>query len=428
MTKLQIFSRGIKSILLLGALAAVTLSLNGCALFTSLGECAAEVRNPTVMAALDSFESAGMAIRLSNHILQDVPIAEWDEWPSKMFGAPSAEGMLKMGVALVGSSKGVTIPTEIDPETGFPRPTSALYLFLREREKLIEGLNNKPYKNYFLRNQKEIVVEPQKLRLRPPQNVTVVNPLVYKNVLWAYGTVTSNKEAVAEMQAEIDRMSKGYKSCSLFLNKSTETNSEKFEALKKGACPDQSMKDDVAKAKLQSKVGEKQEEKDQYEKAYGKLATRVHKASVAGVDFSAAATAKLVCAIINGVRAIPNMQKEFSGLKGAYNILTLQTRAKNTLKSLGIFKDHIGFQWTVYKTMYQQIKGTYKLEDDTPTKQALERAKAVEVALSEIEPRIQLALAGQPVDLTGDLSRMTALLNSFPDADSLNEKLLVALQ
>ena len=90
-----------KSLILLAALALVSLQMSGCATLTSGGECAAESMHPTVMAAIDSFESAAMAIKLSNRVLLETPLSEQDQWPAKMYGAPSGAAMFKMGLSIL---------------------------------------------------------------------------------------------------------------------------------------------------------------------------------------------------------------------------------------------------------------------------------------------------------------------------------------
>lgn len=418
-------SRFIKSLSLFAVCVAASLQLAGCSTTTALLECGAEAMNPTVMAAVDSFESAGMAIKLSNVVLLETPLSEQDEWPLQLFGTMDVKSMAKMGVALAGSTQGVTVPLEIDPETGFPRPTSALYIYLKEREKMLLGLNNKDDIKFF-KGQKVSVIKRD-----PPKGRTIkegtIDKNIYRNPLMAYGVVTANNNALLEMQQEVENTANGYKTCNYFVYSSKEE--VKDEAIKKKACPDPSMKDETIKAKLATKIGEKHEEKAQAEKAYGKLANKVYKASIAGADFSAAATTKLICAIINGVRALPNINNEFKGLKGAYNTAMILPRVKNLIGSLGMYKDNIGFQWTVYKTMYQQIKGTYEIKDDEPTKQALQRINAVEVALAEMEPKLALAVAGAPVQFSdAELVRMNVLAAMFPTEKELEHTLFAALK
>lgn len=398
---------------------AAVFQLNGCATLTSLAEGAVESMRPSVMASLDSFESAAMAIRLSNRVLQEIPITEQDEWPARLQGAVSGAGTVRMGLSLAGSALGgVTIPAEIDPETGFPRPTSALYLFLKEREKMLDALNKNEDIAYFKKQPPQVIH--RELSRRTAKHA----PPVYRNTLMAYGVVTANRQALLEMQQEMENRAKGFKTCNYFLYKTTEEIRD--EQIIRAACPDPAFRNGDIEQKLAANIRELQEDKAKAEKEYGKLAGRVYSTAVAGADFSAAAATKISFAIINGVRALPNIKQEFSGLKGAYNMAMILPRARNIFKSLGIYKDNLGFQWTVYKTMYQQIKGTYEIREDEPTRQALQRIKAVETAMAGLEPRLKLALAGAPVHFSnkeiGELERLAAM---FP-ADSQLEQTLIA--
>ena len=76
----------IKYVILAALLALTTSSLSGCATGMSALECGAESLNPTVMAALDSFESAAISIKLSNRVLLKSPLSEQDTWPNDLFG------------------------------------------------------------------------------------------------------------------------------------------------------------------------------------------------------------------------------------------------------------------------------------------------------------------------------------------------------
>jgi len=416
----------LKKFIYLGLVGLIATQLNGCASITAIAEGAAESMNPTVMAAIDSFESAAMAIKLSNRVLRDIPITERDEWPANLQGSVSGAGAAKMGFALLGSSQGVTIATERDPETGFPRPTSALYIFLKERDKLLDGVSRRKNDDIsWFRNQPPRVIH-REFPNRRLQDGTDV-PSVYRNTLMAYGVVTANNEALLEMQQDVDNTAKGFRTCNAFIHQSTaEVRDEKIV---KASCPDPALKDEDIQKKLATKISDKQEEKAEAEKKYGKLAGKVHKAAVSGADFTSAAVIKITSAIVNGVRALPNINKEFSGLKGAYNVAVMIPRAKNVFKSMGVYKDNLGFQWTVYKTMYQQIKGTYEIKDDEPTVEALRRIKAVEVAMAELEPKLKLALADAPVEFTdAEMIRINELAAMFPSDQALEQTLLAAFK
>lgn len=394
--------------------------LGGCATTTALLESGAESLAPSVMASLDSFETAAHAITLSNRVLLEIPISENDEWPKKMYGQVDGSAMFKMGLSLLGATQGVTIPTEIDPETGFPRPTSALYIFIKERNKMLSALNNKKVISYFNGKPKSVITFPE----RPNPKSTA--PIFYRNPLMAYGIVTANNQEIQSLQNDIEMTAKGYKSCNLFIHK--QKQEIKDEAIKKAACPDRSVTDDSAKKKLASKVADKKEEKEQMEKAYGKLANKVYYASVAGGDFTTAAITKIVSAIVNGIRALPNIKQEFSGVRGGYNVAMILPRIKNAFNALGMYKDNLSFQLTVYNTMYQQIKGTYEIKDDEETKQALNRIGAAQTILAELEPRLNRAVAGEEVAFSPkEAEQLAALVALFPSEVVLEQTLIAAL-
>lgn len=410
-----------KFVLFAGA-ALAALTLNGCTTGMAALECGAEAMKPTVMSAIDSFESAAISIKISNKVLQDMPISEQDTWPVKLQGAPSAGAGLKMGLSLAGSAMGVTIPLEIDKETGFPRPTSALYLFLKERDTMLDKEASKSDIAFFKGKPASVITNALGKRKKPD----TIDDNVYRNTLMAYGVVTANNQAIQELQNDIDATAKGFKTCNAFIHKVNEE--VKDEKVKKAQCPDPALKDEVAKQKLASKVSEKQADKEQMEKAHGKLANKVYKAAVSGADFSAAAVVKIGCAVINGARALPNIKNEFKNLKGAYNIAMLLPRIKNVISALGYYKDNLSLQWTVYKTMYQQIKGTYEIKDDEPTKEALNRIHVAEAALSELEPKLALALAGKEVTFSDEETmKLNVVARMFPEQQLIDNEIRTAL-
>ena len=411
----------LKKLPVLAVLVLASMQMTGCATMTSLAQTAAQSVNPTVMASLDSFETAAMAIKLSNRVLQDIPISESDEWPSKLSASVGGMDAAKMGLSLVGSAYGVTIATEMDKETGFPRPTSALYLFLKDREKALDALPNKKDIAWFKKQPRNVIS-----RERTNKPAGTIDPNMYRNALMAYGVVTANELEIIEMQQAVDDTAKGFKACNAFIHSTTSEVTD--NRVIKASCPDPALKDEQVQKTLTTKVSELEADRLQAEKAHGRLATRVHKTAVAGADFTASAIIQVTSALINGARALPNIHKEFQGLKGAYNVAVLVPRAKNVVKSLSVYKNQLGFQVTVYKTMYQQVKGTYKLDDDADTKQAKLRINAAEVAMAELEPKLTQALAGAPVEFTDhDLARLSTVAAMFPSNRELEQTLLASL-
>jgi hypothetical protein len=107
-------------------------------------------------------------------------------------------------------------------------------------------------------------------------------------------------------------------------------------------------------------------------------------------------------------------------------------RIKMVLNSLGIYKDNLGLQYTVYKTMYQQIKGKYQIKDEDPaaeqrTKEALIRIELAEAAMHQLEPKLMLAFAGEPVEFSDQEAKQMELLAAmFPASDAMPQ--LAALE
>lgn len=236
------FIRTLKVTAAAGCLALAT-QLSGCATATSGLECAAESMNPTVMAAIDSFESASMAIRLSSKVLLEMPINEQDSWPGLLYGAPSGAAMFKMGLSLLGSSQGVTIALEMDPQTGLPRPTSALYLFLKERDQMLTKEASKEDLRFFKSQPPRVIAREIPSRNRKP-NVQLIDEHVYRNPLMAFGVVTANRLEMVRVQQDIDLLAQGFKQCDAWVHKSKEGD------VKPAACQDPALKQDALEARM----------------------------------------------------------------------------------------------------------------------------------------------------------------------------------
>lgn len=380
-------------LLLTTLLLAATCGLSGCVTGMAALECGLESLNPTVMGSLDSFESAAISIKLSNRVLLKTPLSEQDNWPDDLFGVPSGGTLFKMGLSAFASSQGITLATEIDPETGWPRPTSALYIFLKEREALLDKQVNPRDVKFFNSQPRDVFYKPLGKHKKPD----TINPFSYRNPLMAYGVVTNNKNEMLQLEEEINLVAQGYTTCDAFLRTA---DKDAPEEVKQAACKDPALTGDMLTVALQ----EKTEDMALMQQNYGKLANKVYSASLAGADFSMAALVKVGCAVVNGVRAFPNIGEEFKNIRGVYNAAMLFPRIKMVFSALGIYKSNLSLQYTVYKTMYQQIKGKYQLTDEQleqeQTKEVLQRLEQAETILAQLEPKIQLALKGAPVQFT----------------------------
>jgi len=406
--------KNIRFICLLALSSLWLLQLSGCATGMALLETGAESVNPTIMATLDSFESGSLAIKTSNRIMMEVPISEQTQWQDKLSGKVSGEAGLKMGGALFGSSQGVTIATEVDPESGFPRPTSAFYHLIKERNKMLDQETSEDDVKYF-KGKKATVIYRDLGPNKPP---------VYRNLLMAYGTVMNNKDEVSKFQQKLELTSKGFKECDAWVKTSTKGSVEPT------ACKDPALKDETFKL---TEVKKGADEKADLEKKYGTLANKIYSASFAGADFSTACAVKLASAIVNGIRALPNAANEFKGLKGSYNVAMLLPRIKNLIASLGFYSDNLGVQLSAYKTMYQQIKGTYEIKEEDPkkaqqTKAALLRMEQADRLLAAIEPKLRLATAGRDVEFTNDeVGKLNLIAAQYPIQSIFEKKFMAAL-
>lgn len=515
----------IKTVVLLCGLL-LALQLNGCATATSGLECGVESLHPTVMGAVDSFESAALAIKLSNQVLLEMPISEQDRWPDKLYGAPSGGDMLKMGLSLLGASQGVAVPFEIDPKTGLPRPTSALYLFLKEREQMLRKEASREDLLFFRAQSPQVIAREIPLHRRQT-SVPLIDEHVYRNPLMAFGVVTANREEMVRVQQDLDLLAQGFKQCDAWVHASKEGDikpaacrdpaltSAGLEArIKKAsyasddaepaATPEQPAEDvqpllkpprDLRDAlsdttpkhaghkpvisSLKNKkaastpirattnnrrskqitaasrrnqpeppqtasrgviyvneqdrqLTEKSEELATMQQNYGRLASRVYDAAIAGADFSVAALVKIGCAIVNGVKALPNIENEFKGARGAYNLVLVTSRVKMIISAFGYYKDNLGLQYTAYTAMYQQIKGTYPELKDDPVKnektaQALQRIQLATAELQLLETKLQLLARGQLDQLSDDdQARLQRLAALYPDQHELRDDLLLA--
>lgn len=182
-------------------------------------------------------------------------------------------------------------------------------------------------------------------------------------------------------------------------------------------------------------AAEKEAELEVMRKNYGKLAGRVYNATVAGADFTTAALVKIGCAIANGTKALSNIQNEFKGARGAYNLALVASRIRMIVNAFGYYQQNLGIQFTAYTTMYQQVKGIYpELKDENParaekTAQALQRIQLTTNVLRNLQPKFDKLSRGYDVDFTDDdLAQLTAMAELYPNQQELQQELLLAWQ
>jgi hypothetical protein len=406
--------KNVMKMLALASLLAASTQLSGCA--SGMAAIEGLTTPPSISDTLDSFESAALAIKISNRILLEAPISEQEEWPVKLYKAPSAENSIKMAITGFAGSKGITIPTEFDPQTGFPRPTSPLYLLIKDRNLMLDKEINKTYLSTFKKDQQAISCAISK----PAKDC--IDKHAYKNPLSAYGVISNNSKAVADLEKELYLASNGYKECDAWVRKSKEGDVEPV------ACKDKSIKSDVFEKDLEIK--QSKEEIELAKKNYGRLSKKVYMASVGGADFTAAAITKLVVTIAKFPLAVKNAPQEIKGWKGAINIAMLLPRIKNLFSAVGTYKDHLGNQITAYKMVYNNLQDKYDVKDDDKTKQAKLRIDRFEAAYKEIEPKLNQMAKGENIELTSaEQMKWEVLASMYPaDINFDNELLLAGLQ
>lgn len=383
-------------------LAGISLFLGGCATGTALLE--SYVTPASISDTLDSFETAALAIKASNRVLA-TPLCETSEWPAKLWRAPKSQNSAKMGLTMLGMSQGITVPTEFDPETGFPRPTSALYILIKDRMEVLESASRE-HVNYFKKNPKKEYYNPVADKKYDG------NPFVYRSTLYAYGTAMNNSTAVKRAELEIRNYYNGYEKCDAWIKHSEAGQVE--DAACKAAINSEEVRKD-----LEEKTEQAKEDLESEKARYQKLSNRVYKASTAGADFTAAAMTKIIAAMLKAPTALQNANAEFRGWKGAVNTAMLLPRIKNVIKAFGIYKDNLGLQAKVYRTMASNLRGKYEIKDDNETKSAWKRIDEFELALREIEPKLTMLENGEPVDFAQtEVEKWDALAASFSNHNS----------
>jgi len=403
----------IKLYMLLILVGAALLQLNGCATLTAATESV--LSKPSISDTVDSFESAALAIKTSNRILLNAPISEQEGWPEKLYHAPSAVNSAKMALSGLGSYYGVTVPTEFDKETGFPRPTSPLYIMIKDRNQMLDKELNKQYLNHFKKNPRDITCS---IIDKQPD---CVNEFAYRNPMMAYGTITGNNIELAKLEQRVDLMSRGYRECDAWIRKSKEGD------VVPAACKDTGLKGDEVEKGMQ--INLTKEELEVAKKTYGRLSKRIYQASVGGADFTAAAVTKIGFAIIKFPAALQNAKQEFSGWKGAVNTVMLLPRLKNLLSAIGIYKDHLGTQFTAYKTMYSQLNEKYDTGDDEKTKTAKARIERFEAAYAGLAPKLDKIAKGENVEFSQqEVQQWERLAASYPPQDEMAATLTALLK
>ena len=402
----------LRSLFMLLLAATGLLQIYGCATITAVAE--SSITPPSISDTVDSFESAALAIKTSNRILLKAPISEDEIWPEKLFKAPSANNSMKMALSGVGAYFGVTVPTEFDKETGFPRPTSPLYIMIKDRNQMLNKELNKTYLAHFKKSPEDVTCSIIN------KKDDCQNEFAYRNPLMAYGTVSGNNLELAKLEQKVDLMAKGYQECDAWVRKSKEGS------VVPATCKDTGLRGDQVEKSLQ--INMTREELEIARKNYSKLSKRVYQTSVAGADFTAAAVTKIAAAIIKFPAALKNANNELSGWKGAVNTAMILPRLKNLFSSIGIYKDNLGVQFTAYKTMYSQASEKYEIKDEEKTKEARTRIERCEVAYAGLAPKLDQIAQGDQVEFSAnEIAVWEHLAAQYPKLEDMSAVFSAAL-
>lgn len=360
---------------------AVTL-FSGCATGTALVE--GVISPSSIKDTLDSVESAALAIRVSNQILLHKRLTEKCQWPEKLQQAPSNNTMLKMGVSGFAMSQGQDIPFEIDNVTGFPRPTSPLYLMLKERQSMINAV-------------------------RVPKG-----SVVYKNALYAFGAVRGNQAEVAGLEKEMLMNEKGSIKCT---NLVFSKNKISARELKEHYCNVNALKDPKLDYQKKEKAAVDKTELEQAKKKFQPLAKNLYRISLAGADFIAAAIAKLTVALYKAPSAIQNASDEVKKWK-VLDVAMTVSRVKNMGQVISYFPKALKDQLMIHKTIISVMKDEYpdmSGEEKEMTAQIIERISNVEIAFDQTQDKFGALTNGRDVQITAqEVEKWEKLAAAFP--------------
>jgi hypothetical protein len=354
----------IKKMSYLFFIAVIFLSLTGCATGTSV--ITQLVTPPSVCDTVDSLESAIIAIRLSNTALLHTPMTENCRWPVDLSKAPSQETLLKMGVSGVVMSQGENVSFERDPKTGLPRPTSPLYMMLKD---------------------KETILKRAKLR---GQNI-------HRNALMAFGAVSLNKKEVEELELELIANEKGFKKCQGLISADSKTFKK---GIKEKYCPNKAMlvvKFDTHRDALAQDRGDAK-------KKFAPLAKNVSRVILANLDYLGAALTQMTGTIVKMPSAINNAKNEFKRLR-PHDVDMMVSRLENIKQIAPYFPQHMSDQISIYKTLYGVLKDEYSDEFDDEKKtaqQVLGRVLAVETAYNGMRGKIDALARGEDINFSAD--------------------------
>lgn len=363
-------------------IAATALSLWGCAnnkantsstqttvpgLTTVTSVIGQAITPASVRDTVDSLETALIAIRLSNTTLLHTPLSENCRWPLDLADMPSKNTLLKMGVSGALMSQGKSVAFERDPRTGLPRPTSPLYLMLKEKEKVLKRAK------------------------RPNQKCC-------RNTLRAFGRVSMDNDDIAALERELVALEKGQQKCQGLIG----AGNKMFQkGIKEKYCENKALKvvklDDQRETKKQERVDAKKE--------FAPLARNVLRVTIANLDYMGAAMTQMTGTILKMSAAINNAKAEFKQLHPR-EVAMMVSRLENIKQIAPFFPQYMSDQITIYKKIYSVLRKDYDNlldEDEKKTAQLiLDRLEATEIAYAGVRDKIAALARNEKVSFSDE--------------------------
>lgn len=344
----------------------------------------------SVRDTVDSLETALIAIRLSNRTLLHTPLSENCRWPLDLADMPSQDTLLKMGVSGALMSQGKSVAFERDPRTGLPRPTSPLYLMLKEKEVLLKRAK------------------------RPKQKCP-------KNALLAFGVVSMNNNEIAELERALVANEKGQKKCQGLIGASNKTFQK---GIKEKYCDNKALK----VVKLDDQRETRKSEKADAKKEFAPLAKNVLRVTLANLDYMGAAMAQMTGAILKMPTAINNAKTEFKQLHPR-EVAMMVSRLENIKQIAPFFPQYMSDQITIYKKIYSVLKEDYDdLLDEDEKKAAqliLDRIVTIEIAYASVRDKIAALSRSENVSFSNEeqatWNRLSALYQpEYPQLENID--------
>lgn len=344
----------------------------------------------SVRDTVDSLETALIAIRLSNTTLLHTPLSENCRWPIELSKAPSNQMLVKMGVSGALMSQGKSAAFEIDKRTGLPRPTSPLYLMLKDKEKVLK-------------------------RAKRP------NQKCYRNALRAFGVVSMDNDDIAALERALVANEKGQQKCQGLIG----ANNKTFQkGIKEKYCESKALK--VVKLDDQSEASKI--ERDDAKKQFAPLARNVFRVTLANLDYMGAAMAQMTGSILKMSSAIKNAKTEFKQLRPR-EVAMMVSRLENIKQIAPFFPQYMSDQITIYKKIYSVLKEDYDDlldEDEKKTAQLiLDRIETLEIAYAGVRDKIAALARNENVSFSDEekdtWNRLSALYQTeYPPPDKIN--------